>query len=61
MQSGKQIWAGRVISALAVLFFIFDGVSKVISLRLEGDKIVHHNGAASNEQAMAQIEEIVKM
>jgi chromosome segregation protein len=38
-----------------------DGVSKVISLRLEGDKIVHHNGAGGNEQAMAQIEEIVKM
>ncbi len=32
MQSGKQIWAGRVISALAVLFFIFDGVSKVMKI-----------------------------
>ena len=32
MQSTKQIWAGRIISSLAVLFFIFDGVTKMIKI-----------------------------
>jgi hypothetical protein len=32
MQSTKQIWAGRIISALTVLFFIFDGVTKMLKV-----------------------------
>lgn len=28
--SKKRLWAGRILSALAVLFLVFDGVTKVI-------------------------------
>jgi hypothetical protein len=30
LQSKTMLWAGRVLSALAVLFFLFDGVLKLI-------------------------------
>ncbi len=41
-----------------------DGVSKVISLRLDGDKIVQHGAAAQSngdKTQLAAIEELVKM
>jgi uncharacterized membrane protein (UPF0182 family) len=28
--SGKRLWAGRILGALAVLFLLFDGVTKVM-------------------------------
>jgi hypothetical protein len=31
--SGKRLWTGRILSALAVLFLIFDGVTKVMKER----------------------------
>ena len=30
--SSKQLWAGRIISGLAILFLVFDGVTKVIKV-----------------------------
>ncbi|MFN8444502.1 MAG: chromosome segregation protein SMC [Caldilineaceae bacterium] len=41
-----------------------DGVSRVISLKLEGDKIIHHNGNGAEQVDKGQIEaieELVKM
>ena len=44
--SKKTLWAGRIISALAVLFLIFDSVIKVMSiLRLEAN----HSARVSRE------------
>lgn len=38
-----------------------DGVSRVISLRLEGDQIVQHNSNGQEDADLKQIEELVKM
>jgi amino acid transporter len=32
MQSAKQIWTGRMISWFAILFFTFDGVTKMLKV-----------------------------
>ncbi len=35
--AGKARWAGRIISALVVLFLLFDGIIKVIELPVVGE------------------------
>lgn len=32
MQSNRQLWAGRVLGTAAVLFLVFDGVGKILTL-----------------------------